>query len=112
MNRVRDILINQTRALRKRQLIDDFQKKVRGGAYWGVTTKIADYLLADAIARDSDRTAAQQRVRTRLNRFNAQEQGELINWGYALADAGMRTHVMMGTAAGDWRWPDAGHAFR
>jgi NTE family protein len=112
MNRVRDILINQTRALRKRQLIDDFKKKVRAGTYWGVTTKIADYRLADAVGRDTDRTAAQQHVRTRLNRFNTQEQGELINWGYALADAAMRTHVMTGSAAGDWHWPDPDYVFR
>ena len=111
MNRVRDILINQTRALRKRQLIDEFQKQLRAGAYWGVTTQIANYQLADAIAHDSERTAAQQHARTRLDRFNDREQGELINWGYALADAGMRAHVMTGTPVGAWHWPDTDYKF-
>ncbi len=111
MSRVRDILINQTRALRKREIIDEFQKKSRAGTYWGVTTRLADYQLADAIGRDTERTAAQQHVRTRLNKFSAREQGELINWGYALADAGMRAHVVSGTAAGNWRWPDPDYGF-
>lgn len=43
MGRVRDILIDQTRALRKRWLIEDFKDGRRQGAYWGVDTKIQDY---------------------------------------------------------------------
>jgi NTE family protein len=32
-------------------------------------------------------------IRTRLNPFTDQEQEQLINWGYALCDAALRTHV-------------------
>jgi NTE family protein len=32
-------------------------------------------------------------IRTRLNPFSDEEQEQLINWGYALCDAAMRTHV-------------------
>jgi NTE family protein len=109
LGRVRDILIEQTRALRKRKLVDDFERKLRAGTYWGVTTAIDDYGLADALVKDSPRTARQQLVRTRLNRFSAQEQGELINWGYALADAALRRHVMPGVARGPAALPDAAY---
>ena len=105
--RVLDILTDQTRALRKRRLIEDFKSNVRHGTYWGITTHIDDYQLSDAITKDSDLTAALKEMRTRLNEFSAEEQGRLINWGYALTDAAMRKHVLNGGAPG--RWPDPNH---
>lgn len=94
--RVLDIVTEQTRALRKRKLIDDFKHGVRKGTYWGIRTKIGDYGLPDAFAKDSAVTQALPQIRTRLDEFSAKEQGQLINWGYALADAAMRKHVMGG----------------
>ena len=43
-------------------------------------------------------------VRTRLNAFSDEEQGQLINWGYAVTDAAMRKFVIQG---GDkpTQWP-------
>lgn len=92
LGRVRNILINQTRALRKRKLVDDFKDGVRHGTYWGITTEIGHYELPDPLTQDSDRTQQLQKIRTRLNKFSAEEQGLLINWGYALADAALRRH--------------------
>lgn len=100
------IMTEQTRALRRRMLMADFganqkpgrqgQAPRKSGVYWKLNTKIDDFELADALVADSPRTAALQDVRTRLNRFSSQEKGELINWGYALADAAMRRHVLTG----------------
>lgn len=104
--RVLDIITEQTRALRRRQLVDDFKKNVRKGAYWGIRTKIGDYDLADALAVDNDTTASLAAIRTRLNRFTDQEQGQLINWGYALTDAAMRKHVLTGAQKGTLPFPD------
>jgi len=106
LGRVRDILIEQTRALRKRMLVGDFVKGVRAGTYWGITTAIGDYALGDAMTVDSEATRQLHTIRTRLNRFSAQEQGELMNWGYALSDAAMRAHVLKGTPRGEAAWPD------
>ena len=97
--RTLDIAIEQSRALRKRKLIDDFKSRAKAGTYWGITTKIADYGLETAgrvraIIVDSTVTAGLARMRTRLNSFSPEEQGRLINWGYALADAAMRRHVL------------------
>jgi NTE family protein len=90
---VLDITVNQARALRKRRLIEDFKQQVRKGTYWGIATHIDDYALPDAMVKDNATTASLQKVRTRLNPFNEKEQGQLINWGYALCDAAVRRHV-------------------
>lgn len=103
--RVLDIITEQTRALRRRQLINDFINQVRAGTYWGIRTKIGDYGLPDTIVADSPTTAALAGVRTRLNHFTDQEQGQLINWGYALTDAAMRRHVATGALKGSLPLP-------
>lgn len=98
--RVLDIITNQSRALRKRRLIADFVAELRHGSYWGINTKIADYDLSPVLATDSPKTAALAKIRTRLDHFSDEEQGLLINWGYALADAAMRRHVLVGAPPG------------
>jgi NTE family protein len=97
--RVLDIATEQTRRLRRSWLVGDFKEKRRHGTYWGIATRIGDYGLADSLARDSATTQALQHVRTRLNPFSDTEQCQLINWGYALADAAMRSHVLETPAA-------------
>ncbi|MGD9536839.1 MAG: patatin-like phospholipase family protein [Alphaproteobacteria bacterium] len=97
--RTLDITIEQSRALRKRKLVDDFVRGVRGGAYWGIATEIDHYGLETAglpppIVHDDAITRSMAGIRTRLNRFTDEEQGRLINWGYALTDAAMRRHVL------------------
>jgi NTE family protein len=93
LGRVRDILIDQTRALRKRWLIDEFVAGRKFGAYWGVTTKIDDFAAPGALAKDSSISDALDEIPTRLAGFEPQQQGQLINWGYALCDAGLRTRA-------------------
>jgi len=72
----------------------------------GITTKIGVYALAETLARDSDVTGALKLIRTRLNEFSPKEQGQLINWGYALTDAAMRAWVVP-DAARATTWPIA-----
>jgi NTE family protein len=91
--RVFDLVDNQVRSLRKRQLIDSFQSKARTGAYWGIRTDIADYQLADALPCPHERTLALAATPTRLKRLDPRLQEQLINWGYAVADAALRKHV-------------------
>jgi hypothetical protein len=59
---VLEIIDNQVRSLRKRQVIDAFKKGERTGAYWGIRTNVADYGLADPfpcpVAHDRDRRDA------------------------------------------------------
>jgi NTE family protein len=91
--RVLDLIDNQVRSLRKRMLIDSYRTGIRKGAYWGIRTNIADYALETALPCPLDKTLALANVETRLKRLDAEVQRRLINWGYAVCDAAMRTHV-------------------
>lgn len=103
--RVFDCVTDQARALRKRNLIADFNSGAAKGTYWGITTHIDDYHLLNAMTKDNAVTGALKAMRTRLNKFNEQELGQLINWGYALADAAMRRHMLNGGDPGTWPDP-------
>ncbi len=107
--RTLDIATEQTRALRKHTLIDEFKNNIKKGTYWGIGTQIDEYDLetnglAGPLTHDNDITRSMARIRTRLNAFSAEEQGQLINWGYALTDAAMRRHVVTGSAT-PVQWP-------
>jgi NTE family protein len=99
-----DIATNQARALRKRALIDDFRSAAHRGSYWGITTSVADYQLADALPVSGEATRYLSSMRTRLNPFSDAEQCRLINGGYALCDAAMREYVIPGAGPAP-RWP-------
>jgi NTE family protein len=96
--RVLNLIDNQVRALRKRQLIDSYRARPdeqvhRRGAYWGIRTDIADYGLADALDCPVERTMELARTPTRLKRLDDDRQERLINWGYAVCDAALRRHL-------------------
>ena len=91
--RINEIIDNQVRSLRARQVIGSFNAGARQGTYWGVRTNIADYGLSSALPCPFDRTMALAQTKTRLKRLEADVQERLINWGYAVCDAAMRRHV-------------------
>ena len=92
--RVLNLVDNQVRALRKRQVVDSFKSGARSGAYWGIRTNIADYGLADALPCPVDRTMDLAATPTRLKALDDKRQEQLINWGYAVCDAAIRRHVI------------------
>lgn len=91
--RVLNLIDNQVRALRKRQVIDSFKSNARKGAYWGIRTDIADYELPDALDCPLERTTQLANIPTRLKGLDDSAQERLINWGYAVCDAALRAHV-------------------
>ena len=91
--RVLGVIDNQVRALRKRQAIERVQGRRAHGAYWGIRTDIADYGLADAAALPARGDDGAGDAPTRLKRLDDVVQERLINWGYAVCDAALRTHV-------------------
>ena len=97
--RVLDLIDNQVRALRKRQLLAGFRSGLRQGAYWSIRSQIADYGVADALACPAARTAALAQVPTRLSSMPDETQERLINWGYAICDAALRRWVDPGLPA-------------
>ena len=91
--RINDVIDNQVRSLRARQVIGSFKAGARKGTYWGVRTNIGDYSLADPLPCPYLKTTELAGVKTRLKRLESDVQERLINWGYAVCDAAMRKHV-------------------
>jgi NTE family protein len=91
--RILNLVDNQVRALRKRQVISAYKAGARQGAYWGIRTDIANYKLTDSLNCPHDRTMALAETPTRLKRLDETLQERLINWGYAVCDAALRKHV-------------------
>lgn len=97
--RVLDLIDNQVRSLRKRQVVGSFVAGLRKGAYWGSRTDIADYQLPDALPCPLEATLKIAATPTRLTSMDEATQQKLINWGYAVCDAAMRKHVMVESPA-------------
>jgi len=91
--RINEIIDNQVRSLRKRQVMASFRAKARSGAYWGVRSDIAEYEVPDALPCPPDKTLALANIKTRLKRLESVDQERLMNWGYAICDAAMRKWV-------------------
>jgi len=91
--RILDIVDNQVRSLRKRQLIDSFVSGIRSGAYWGIRTDISRYQVTDTLDAPYEKTVEIANTPTRLKRLPEARQHLLMNWGYAVCDAAMRKHA-------------------
>ena len=88
------IIDTQVRNLRKRQVVSGYLNGDRQGTYWGIRSHIGDYgppagslPCPDASAHRLGQTA------TRLKEMDDKLQEQLINWGYAICDSGMRKWV-------------------
>jgi NTE family protein len=106
--RVLDIIDNQVRSLRVRQVIGAFRQPDvpgRSGAYWGIRTNITDYPLADPLPCPHDVTVQLAAVPTRLARMDDRLQERLINWGWAVTDAGIRAHLDTNIPRADFPYP-------
>lgn len=111
--RAMDIGLNQALSLRKRMLIAAYARGDAKGAFWAIDTDPGDYPATElpALRVAPERIADLAAIRTRLDRFKEQEQCELINWGYAVTDAAVRSrapHVAF--LAEKPAWPYADHA--
>jgi NTE family protein len=90
--RVLGLIDGQVRSLRKRQIMSAFTEgKDHDGTYWGIFTNIADYKLPDALDYPVASSTRLAEIPTRLKRLDDRTQERLINWGYAVSDAALRT---------------------
>lgn len=90
LKRVLDVVDNQVRSLRKRQVIDGFTRGDRSGMYVGIRSHVGDFPTSALSANPEvvDRLAA---TPTRLDAMDAALQEQLVNWGYIVCDAGLRS---------------------
>ena len=87
------VVDNQVRSLRKRQAITSYEQGLREGAYWGIRSQMHRFPTPSKLecpARDTLDLAA---TSTRLSKIPERKRQRLINWGYAIVDAAMRSHV-------------------
>lgn len=107
--RINEVIDNQVRSLRKRQVIGSYQNGERKGTYWGVRSDIADYPAPTPLPCPAVQTTALAEYPTRLAEVADLTQERLINWGYAICDAAMRAHVQSGEpSAPQFPYPVAG----
>jgi NTE family protein len=107
--RVNDMTDNQVRDLRQRQLIGSFTSGERKGTYWATRSNIANYPAQKALACPFVATQKLAAIGTRLAALDAITQQQLVNWGYAICDAAMRSHVVQAAAApAAFPYPSAG----
>jgi len=90
--RIFNLVDNQVRSLRKRQVIDCFRTQQRDGAYWSVWTDIRDFKLVDALDCPFEKSRELANTPTRLKGMESELQERLINLGYAMCDAAMRAY--------------------
>lgn len=91
--RVLDLVDSQVRALRARQLVALFQAKVRQGALWTIRQDMAIYPARAAnLPCPFNRTTDLANYPTRLQEMDDEFQERLINWGYAVSDAALRSY--------------------
>lgn len=111
--RVLEVIDNQVRSLRKRQLIGAFKNNERSGCYWGIRTNISDYGFPtsgsnNAISAPYERTIQLAELPTRLKKTPEATQEKLINWGYAVCDAAIRKHWKPDIPKGNIPYPATG----
>lgn len=99
--RITEIIDSQVRVLRKRQLIEAYQAHACSGTYWGISSEIADYGLADPLTFVHEPTGYPANVATRLTGLDEKVQRDLVRWGYVICDTAVRMWVKPGTPKPD-----------
>ncbi len=107
--RVMSTIDNQVRSLRKRVLISSLASLDKYGAYFSIRSNIEGYPASDKLPCPHSRTRELADIPTDLAAKDQVTQRRLINWGYAVCDAGIRSWVEDGLPAPeDFPYPDAG----
>ena len=104
------IIDTQVRNLRKRQVVGGYLNGDRQGTYWGIRSHIGDYGPPAGSLPCPDASALRlAQTATRLAHIDDTLQERLINWGFAICDAGMRRWVEPDAPAPtDFPYPAAG----
>jgi NTE family protein len=93
MRRILRVIDNQVRELRKRQAISGYELELREGAYWGIRSQIEHYPVEGLLPCPVRSVLEISSTPTRLAKLDGGVQRRLVNWGYAIADAALRSHV-------------------
>lgn len=103
--RVLNVIDNQVRALRKQQVVGSFVSGDRDGMYIGIRSDVHNYPVPNPLPADPAVTAGLAGVQTRLDSLPEELQERLINWGYVICDAGLRSYVDPAADRGSLPYP-------
>lgn len=107
--RVMSTIDNQVRSLRKRLLISSLISHDKNGVYFSIRSDIDGYPAPDKLPCSRERARELADIPTDLAAKDQSTQRRLINWGYAICDAGIRSWVEDGLAPPvDFPYPDEG----
>ena len=107
--RVMNTIDNQVRSLRKRVLISSLASLDKYGVYFSIRSDIDGYPAANKLPCDRERARELANIPTDLAAKDVTTQRRLINWGYAICDAGIRSWVEDGLPPPtDFPYPDEG----
>jgi NTE family protein len=87
------VIYDQVCRLRERQFVGELKNEQRLGALWRISTNMADYPAADKLPCPLTATRSLADLPTRLAAMPVALRHRLINWGYASADAAVRSYV-------------------
>lgn len=107
--RVLHVVDSRARALRKHQVLESYRNGDYAGAYWGAYSDITNFAVADTLPAPVEQTLRLAQLPSRLEALDALTQQRLINWGYAIADASMRSWITPNAKPpADFPYPAAG----
>ena len=89
------ILMEQTRSLRRREIVSDFKAGTARGALWTISTPMKNYGLSEnPYIVPSGLENAMSHIQTRLKALSDEVIAALINWGYVQCDCSMRANFL------------------
>ncbi len=83
----------QVSRLRRHQFVDELSRKERLGALWTIATRMTEYTASNTLPCPFPATRLLADLPTRLAKMPIEIRRRLINWGYASADAAIRSYV-------------------
>ena len=87
--------LEQTRAIRRRNIVDKFESKLKKGTLWTATTDVRRYPVQEGFDIKPEWRHHFASVRTRLNAFSNAEKSRLVNWGYVMCDLSIRSYYLL-----------------
>jgi NTE family protein len=93
LRRVTSLIDRQVRARRREALMDELTDGQRYGALWTIDTPMSRFPASGALPCPIDATQRLARIPTRLWALRPADRDRLVNWGYACADAAVRSYL-------------------
>ncbi len=92
--RLLSVIDVEVRRLRRRQIIGMLASGGRSGAFWAINSARADFpAVQNTLVCPIEATQRLAKISTRLRRLRTPIRHQLVNWGYAVTDAALRSYV-------------------